>query len=361
MAAYKVPQDVEAEDKLIGPFSFKQFIYLIAVAIGLALAYFLSQIFIGLIVLPLPVIIFFGALALPLRKDQPMEIYLAAMVKYFLKPKKRMWEPEGQFNHVTITAPKVEEHQLTKSYGRDEAGQRLSYLSQVIDSQGWSTRGEPNTTSTSLNDDVNAEAAQAEDVFDESGAVGRGFGSLIEEQEQIRHQQAMQSFKQGIQSPPPPVAIPPQSAPLSAATAQDYVHFPIAATDDNPIPIFNPYPTMHQHVVSPQGSPLPTAQQATPPPLPAQPEIPPQQSAPLPPQQSNIQPQQPFQPQTSSSQPPEPNSELPTPDDTSTTPTSPDIMRLANNNDLSISAIAREAHRIEEKHNDDNEVVISLR
>ena len=27
MAVYKVPQDVEADDKLIGPFSFRQFIY----------------------------------------------------------------------------------------------------------------------------------------------------------------------------------------------------------------------------------------------------------------------------------------------------------------------------------------------
>ncbi len=29
MATYKIPQNVEAEDKLIGPFSFKQFIFLI--------------------------------------------------------------------------------------------------------------------------------------------------------------------------------------------------------------------------------------------------------------------------------------------------------------------------------------------
>ena len=39
MAQYKVPQDVEAEDKLIGPFSFRQFIYLgVAVLTGSWLA-----------------------------------------------------------------------------------------------------------------------------------------------------------------------------------------------------------------------------------------------------------------------------------------------------------------------------------
>ncbi len=38
---------------------------------------------------------------------------------------------------------------------------------------------------------------------------------------------------------------------------------------------------------------------------------------------------------------------------------SPDTIRLANNKDLTISAIAREAHRLEEK--DGEEVIISLR
>ena len=33
MAVYRVPQDVEAEDKLLGPFSFKQFVFLI-IAVG---------------------------------------------------------------------------------------------------------------------------------------------------------------------------------------------------------------------------------------------------------------------------------------------------------------------------------------
>ena len=42
MAEHKVPQDVEAEDKLIGPFSFRQFVYLM-VAVGAGfLAFVLS-------------------------------------------------------------------------------------------------------------------------------------------------------------------------------------------------------------------------------------------------------------------------------------------------------------------------------
>ena len=46
MAQYKVPQDVEADDKLIGPFSFRQFVYLLIAGGGIALAVGLFQILI---------------------------------------------------------------------------------------------------------------------------------------------------------------------------------------------------------------------------------------------------------------------------------------------------------------------------
>ena len=54
MATYKVPQDVEADDKLLGPFSFRQFVYLIIVAASIGIAWILAQIFIGLIIIPIP-------------------------------------------------------------------------------------------------------------------------------------------------------------------------------------------------------------------------------------------------------------------------------------------------------------------
>ncbi len=90
MATYKVPQDVEAEDRLLGPFTFRQFVYLLIAAIAGALAAALFQIFPLLAILPLPVIIFFLILALPLKKDQPMETYLAAIVSFYMKPNKHL-------------------------------------------------------------------------------------------------------------------------------------------------------------------------------------------------------------------------------------------------------------------------------
>ena len=105
MSVYKVPQDVEADDKLLGPFNFRQFIYLMVAGGLIALAIFLFQIFPGLIIIPAPFIIFFLVLSLPLKKDQPMELYLAAVLSFYIKPNKRIWQADGVEHLIEISAP----------------------------------------------------------------------------------------------------------------------------------------------------------------------------------------------------------------------------------------------------------------
>jgi len=190
MAVYKVPQDVEADDKLIGPFSFRQFVYLIIVAIAGAIAWGLGTLFIPLAVIPLPVILLFGALALPLRKDQPMEIYLAAVVSFYLKPRKRLWQPDGIQSLVEITAPKTVEVQRTKNLSQTEAEQRLSYLANIVDTQGWAVRGIASAApDSSLTSDAYFEAQQTEDILDESGATAQSFDTMISRSDEKRRQE----------------------------------------------------------------------------------------------------------------------------------------------------------------------------
>ena len=120
MAQYKVPQDVEADDKLIGPFSFRQFIYLIAAVLAGAIGWGLYQLFPLLAIIPVPVVVFFGALALPLKKDQPMEMYLAAMIAYYIKPHRRLWDADGIDSMIEITVPKKVAVQRTKNISQNE-------------------------------------------------------------------------------------------------------------------------------------------------------------------------------------------------------------------------------------------------
>ena len=185
MATYKVPQDVEADDKLIGPFSFRQFIYLIIVVMAIALAWGLAQLFVGLAIIPIPIILLFGALALPLRKDQPMEIYLAAIISYYIKPRRRLWEPDGIETLIQITVPKIVEIQRSKNISQADAEQRFSYLAGIVDSGGWAIRGAgaQASPSTTLNNDVFLEAQSAEDVLDSNNSVAQSFNTMISKED----------------------------------------------------------------------------------------------------------------------------------------------------------------------------------
>ncbi|MDQ5982811.1 MAG: hypothetical protein QG549_808 [Patescibacteria group bacterium] len=191
MAVYKVPQDVEADDKLIGPFSFRQFIYLIIVAISMAGAWGLSRLFIPLAIIPLPIIIFFAALALPLRKDQPMEAYLSAVVSfYFLKSRKRFWIPDGIDSFVTIIPPKDADKILTKELDESEATRRLSYLADLVDTHGWAIRGAGSTPDTAMNQDIYYESQTAEDMFDKQSAKAQDLTKKLDQESDERKEEA---------------------------------------------------------------------------------------------------------------------------------------------------------------------------
>lgn len=163
MAQYKVPQDVEADDKLLGPFTFRQFIYLMVTGGCIALTVALFQIFPLLIIIPAPIAIFFAVLALPLKKDQPMETYLAAIVAYHLKPKKRLWNPGQRESTIIITAPKKVENPRKRDITGEEASTRLSFLANVIDTEGYAIR---DNTTTPMREDFVANNADVPDMFE---------------------------------------------------------------------------------------------------------------------------------------------------------------------------------------------------
>ncbi|MCP9460159.1 MAG: PrgI family protein [Candidatus Nanosyncoccus sp. P13S_S20_bin.18.1] len=193
MATYKVPQDVEAEDRLLGPFTFRQFVYLLIAAIAGALAAALFQIFPLLAILPLPVIIFFLILALPLKKDQPMETYLAAIVSFYMKPNKRFWRPGQGETTIQITAPKIVEKSRTRDISEEEASHRLSFLSNLVDSEGYAIRGNHNGNFT---ENFIADTEDVNDFMDDS--QNQNLINLMQKEKVARHAEIINQMKAAI-------------------------------------------------------------------------------------------------------------------------------------------------------------------
>lgn len=194
MASYKVPQDVEADDKLLGPFTFRQFIYLMIVFGMIVLAVALFQIFPLLAVIPIPIALFFVILALPIKKDQPMETYLAALVSFYIKPRKRFWVPGQSDSTILITAPKKTEVSRTRDITEEEAGHRLSFLAAIVDSEGHAIKN----ASSPMRDEFYAEAYNTTDMFDNYGTAR--LNRLITKEQEERHAEVVNQMRAALQN-----------------------------------------------------------------------------------------------------------------------------------------------------------------
>src|SRR5664279_2490461 len=96
MGQYKVPQNVEAEDKILGPLTFKQFIYAL-LGVGWAIicfAIFKKLIIVGLIVGGPPTVLLM-LLAFYQRDGQNFEQILIAITGFFAASRRRIWVKEA--------------------------------------------------------------------------------------------------------------------------------------------------------------------------------------------------------------------------------------------------------------------------
>lgn len=329
MAQYKVPQDVEADDKLVGPFTFRQLVYIFIAGGLIALAVGLFQIFPLLAIIPVPFILFLLILASPFKKDQPMETYLAAILNFYLKPNKRFWNPGQRESTITITAPKKLEGPRIRAISEDEASHRLSFLAEIVDSNGQAVR---ENWSGAVQEEYIAEAAATPDIFENYDA--QILTTRVNTTSSTSHDEAVEKMRAAIAEVEGVSDFSSPTIPTASSTPTITHGF---QPSPSPAPSFNPsvlsepssqtivQPTPENS--SPVIQPTPPAEAAAPEPI--EPEVPPVI----------------------------PTAE-PTPD-TSINPAQAAAMeQLSKNNDFTVATIAKEANRIQ--NNNDNDVFISL-
>lgn len=146
MATYKVLQDIEAEDKLFGPFTLKQFIFggICAVIIFILFQVLVSPMPVFLktpvVAVFIPPLAVFGFLAAPISRDQPNDIWLLARLRFLFKPRVRIWNQDGISDLVTINVPKRDTHIYTNSLSQTEVKSRLQALASTVDTRGWAVK-----------------------------------------------------------------------------------------------------------------------------------------------------------------------------------------------------------------------------
>lgn len=136
MGQYKVPQDVEAEDKILGPLTFREFIYaLIGVGWGLVCFALFRKIPILLVIIGAPPVMLFLMLAFYNKNGQSAEQLLLALVQFFASSRKRIWIKNDIIETFHVEPAK----HVAEATQRDPAQVRseLEKLANLIDSRGW--------------------------------------------------------------------------------------------------------------------------------------------------------------------------------------------------------------------------------
>lgn len=342
MATYKVIQDIEAEDKFVGPLTLKQFVFamggtlfgyltFIAMAKGLA---------VGAIV-TLPPCLFGFFMAIPWSKEQSTDVWVLAKIRFRLKSRKRLWDQEGMQELVKITAPKKEEKHLTKDFSQTEVRSRLKALAETIDSRGWSIKNSPLQDSFNPPDDdrlINVSTMPAPETAEETvpdmmEKENPNLDSMIkqsdqdrktrlyEKMEQIRNGEEPQQTTaiQTVVAPPIEAEAPPAQAQSQGNDEQALLARLKASREAGDIAKGN------MHAI-PSQTPVATA---------------------LPDDTASDKNEEEQKTEVEKAQAP------------MTEQAVPDILELARNNDLNIATIARQANTKETGYGS-NEVVISL-
>lgn len=127
MTQYQVPQFVEVEDRIIGPLTLKQFLYLAFAGAILFVAWFLFQFYIWIII-AVPTGAIAAAFAFLKINERPFSYFFLSFLNYHIKPKLYLFStrpgearPLPQQPAQTETAQKQPEEKITRSKLKDLA------------------------------------------------------------------------------------------------------------------------------------------------------------------------------------------------------------------------------------------------
>jgi len=101
---YQVPQFIDVEDKIFGPFTFKQFIYMIG---GVALSYVIYRFIPSLVFSAVPILIVLGfsaALAFYRVNNRPFINVLESAFRYSVGSKLYLWKKDDKKQAALVAA-----------------------------------------------------------------------------------------------------------------------------------------------------------------------------------------------------------------------------------------------------------------
>ena len=183
MAQYKVPQNVDIEDKVIAGLTLRQFAFLMFAGGGVLVSRYILVGPLRFLFIPVAVFVACFGLALAFLKinDRPFENFLLSAGKTFLRPARRIWQKDlsGGPERPAVNTPKENTAQPQENY--QEVKNKLERIAKIVDTGGVVPGGERISSFPTVNTD---ESDEVHDVLQKteqhSDVLDKLFGEAID-------------------------------------------------------------------------------------------------------------------------------------------------------------------------------------
>ncbi|MDP3727660.1 MAG: PrgI family protein [bacterium] len=129
MQQFQVPQFITVEDRIIGPLTLKQFLYLLGGA-GVAVLGWSFLHIVLFVLVALPLIGLFVAMAFVKISERPLPVIFLAAINYYLRPRLYLWHQSHEKKNAV--AAKKEEVSLLAAIPK-LSGSKLNDLAWSLD------------------------------------------------------------------------------------------------------------------------------------------------------------------------------------------------------------------------------------
>lgn len=128
---FNIPQFIDTEDKVVGPFTAKQIGWMIAASATL----FMIYLFFGkttTVIIALPILGIFGALGFYRPYGQPLTYAISSIFRFIVSPKMYVWRRIAQVKRTAKKIVSKHEHHLEKKTITED---KVMEISRLLDSE----------------------------------------------------------------------------------------------------------------------------------------------------------------------------------------------------------------------------------
>ncbi len=134
---YRVPQNIDMEDKIIGPLTMAQFVFVLlgGMLIYIDFVALFTSLPIVFWVTAIPIFLLTLAFGFGKVQDQPFPKFLVSVLLYLTRPKSRIWQKDPAISHLAVVTKTATTPEQSSVRGDSLGRHDVRSLASILDTQ----------------------------------------------------------------------------------------------------------------------------------------------------------------------------------------------------------------------------------